>query len=115
MNSVLSALAALSLLVTRSDAFAGVSVRQQRHRPSITMYAASGSIGSGKTRRARDLVQSLVEEESCFSSEQGARAFGEVCAINVVYEDRFKPQPFVGKKVSSPRHRLERRRQEEKM
>jgi hypothetical protein len=100
MNSILSALVALSLLVTWSDAFAGISVRQQRHRPSVTLHAASGSIGSGKTRRARELIQSLVEEEKCFSSEQGATAFGEVCALNVVYEDRFQPQPFVGKKAS---------------
>ena len=49
--------------------------------------------------KARELVKSLVEEEKCFSTEAGAREFGEVCAINIVYEDCFEPQPFVGKSV----------------
>jgi hypothetical protein len=48
---------------------------------------------------ARELVKALIEEEHCFSSEAGARAFGEACAVNVVYEDSFEPQPFVGKMV----------------
>ena len=51
------------------------------------------------TTRARDLILSLVEEQQCFISESGARAFGEVCAANIVYEDCYEPQPVVGKTV----------------
>jgi hypothetical protein len=50
--------------------------------------------------KARELIKSLVEEEKCFSTEAGAMTFGEYCAVNVVYEDCFEPQPFVGKIVS---------------
>jgi hypothetical protein len=49
--------------------------------------------------KARELIKSLVEEEKCFSTEGGAQEFGEVCAINIVYEDCFEPQPIVGKTV----------------
>jgi hypothetical protein len=49
--------------------------------------------------KARELVKSLIEEEKCFSTEAGAMEFGEVCAANIVYEDCFEPQPFVGKMV----------------
>uniref|UniRef100_A0A8J9X7L3 SnoaL-like domain-containing protein n=1 Tax=Phaeodactylum tricornutum TaxID=2850 RepID=A0A8J9X7L3_PHATR len=49
------------------------------------------------TKRARDLVQSLVEEDKCYVTEAGARAFAEVCAPDVLIEDRFFPQPYTGK------------------
>jgi hypothetical protein len=49
--------------------------------------------------KARELIKSLVEEEKCFSTEAGAQEFGEVCAINIVYEDCSEPQPIVGKTV----------------
>lgn len=66
-------------------------------------WALDATTGTGKqgTRicRARDLVQGLIEEEQCFSSVTGARAFGDVCAYNIVYEDRFEAQPIVGKTV----------------
>ncbi len=60
-------------------------------RASWTLLSASS--------RARDLIQSLFEEHDCFSTEAGVRAFGDVCAYNVVYEDRFEAQPLQGKSV----------------
>lgn len=62
------------------------------HRPS--------SKRSVSTRIAQDLVISLVEEEKCFSTNAGAKAFGDACAFNIVYEDCFEAQPIVGKTVS---------------
>lgn len=59
---------------------------------------SSSSLGQ-KLCRARELVQSLVQEDNCFTTNKGAQAFGDVCAVNVVYEDRYEPQPFVGKQV----------------
>ena len=52
------------------------------------------------TRLAQELVTSLVQEEKCFATESGAKAFGDACAFNVVYEDCFEAQPFSGKTVS---------------
>ncbi|GAX26243.1 hypothetical protein FisN_16Lh071 [Fistulifera solaris] len=57
--------------------------------------------------RARDLIQSLFEEHNCFSTEAGVRAFGDVCAYNVVYEDRFEAQPLQGK-TAVVQHLLQR-------
>lgn len=51
--------------------------------------------------RARDLVKDFVEEMKCFSSVNGAKAFSEACSSNVVYEDTFEKEPFVGRKVCS--------------
>jgi hypothetical protein len=51
----------------------------------------------GGVRIARDLIFSLVEEEECFTTETGARSFGDACSINIVYEDCFEAQPIVGK------------------
>ena len=65
-----------------------------------TVSGGSRNAKTSKTRRARDLILSLVEEEQCYTSETGARAFGDACAANVLIEDRFYPQPFVGKTVS---------------
>lgn len=48
-------------------------------------------------RRARDLVRSLVEEDQCYTTKEGVRSFRDVCATNIVYEDRFMPQPIVGR------------------
>lgn len=71
-------------------------------RPNYYYYFPSALFA----RRARDLMQSLMEDEHCFSTETGVRAFGDVCAYNVVYEDRFEPQPMVGKAVR-PLHKKE--------
>ena len=90
---ILSALFFVSL----ADAFCIVSVHPRDRTSSLALQAVFG--GQAKTRKARDLIQSLVQEQECFSSQQGAEAFGEACAVNVVYEDRFEPQPFVGKTV----------------
>lgn len=55
-----------------------------------------GDLPSG-ILRAQELIKTLVIDEKCFSTEQGAIAFGEACSFNVVYEDCFQPQPIVGK------------------
>lgn len=66
---------------------------------AITSFLNKGSqlTKAGSVRVARELIKSLVEEEGCFTSESGARAFGNACAFDVVYEDCYEPQPFVGK------------------
>jgi len=76
--------------------------QQSSSSSSLTAFfnKKSSSLGQ-KLCRARDLVQSLVQEDNCFTTTTGAQAFGDVCAINIVYEDRYEPQPFVGKQVAS--------------
>jgi len=73
----------LKLVGTLGDLFGG--------RISIATFPASQAC------KARDIVQSLVEDEKCFSTEAGAIAFGKNCAEDVVYEDCFESEPFIGK------------------
>ena len=49
---------------------------------------------------ARTLLLSLIEEDNCYCTETGARAFADICATNIVYEDCYEPQPIVGRTVS---------------
>jgi hypothetical protein len=80
------------------------NVYEQLHnnQPSLRLHATPSTASSSRMCRARDLIQSLIQDENCYTTEAGARAFGEACAINVIYEDRFEPQPFVGKAVRIP-------------
>jgi hypothetical protein len=39
----------------------------------------------------------LINEEKCYTTEAGARAFADVCALNIVYEDCYEPQPVRGR------------------
>lgn len=77
---------------------------------SSSRSSSSTSQPATGLRRARDLVQSLIQDDECFTTEAGARAFGQVCAPNIVYEDRFEPQPVVGR-TAVTEHLLERARQ----
>jgi hypothetical protein len=52
---------------------------------------------TAKMTACRDLVQYLVNEEQCYTTSLGAKAFGDACAPNAVYDDRYEPQPIVGK------------------
>lgn len=63
-------------------------------RPSSTILEAT------RVGRAQSLVQSLVTGANCYSTAAGAREFASECALDVVYEDRFMPQPIVGVEVS---------------
>eukprot|EP00978_Attheya_sp_CCMP212_P041342 scaffold235821_cov46-Attheya_sp.AAC.2 len=91
-------------MATTSAFLAPLSFRN----PSIVRWMSSGegqstanpleTLKSGVgVRVAKELVRSLIEEEQCFTTESGARAFGEVCAANIVYEDCYEPQPVVGR------------------
>jgi hypothetical protein len=44
-------------------------------------------------------MRSLIEENKCYATAQGARALVDVCNVRVVYEDRFEPQPIIGKQA----------------
>jgi hypothetical protein len=48
---------------------------------------------------AHVLIKSLVEDEECFTSEMGAQTFIEACATNILFEDCYEPQPFVGRQA----------------
>jgi hypothetical protein len=107
-------LGAASSLVIVSEAFSNPLLSAKSlSSPSETRISAvqqnpadasfGNSVDAPKTAsrfcKARELIKSLVEEEKCFSTEAGAQAFGDVCAINIVYEDCFEAQPIVGKTV----------------
>jgi hypothetical protein len=74
------------------NVFAFVTENRYKSKPSpSSLYAAT------RVCRARDLVQSLIEDEDCFTTISGSGKFAEACSLNVVYEDRFLPQPVVGR------------------
>lgn len=60
-----------------------------------------------KRTRARDLIRWLVEEEHCYTTVSGARLFGEMCALDAIYEDRFEGQPILGRSAITD-HLLQR-------
>lgn len=41
-------------------------------------------------------MRSLIEEE-CYLTESGAKAFADACSTDIVYEDCYEGQPFVGR------------------
>lgn len=51
----------------------------------------------GKFLMAQSLMLSLINEEKCFSTVDGAERFAASCAVDVLYEDCYEPQPLVGK------------------
>ncbi|KAL3798611.1 hypothetical protein ACHAWO_014020 [Cyclotella atomus] len=46
---------------------------------------------------AQSLLLSLINDEKCFTTQSGAQKFADSCALNVIYEDCYEPQPIVGK------------------
>lgn len=56
------------------------------------------SVSSSRLCRAKELIKGLVEDSKCFSTEEGAREFGEKCSSDVIYEDCYESSsPMVGK------------------
>eukprot|EP00979_Chaetoceros_neogracilis_P007015 scaffold1459_cov183-Chaetoceros_neogracile.AAC.9 len=56
------------------------------------------AISVSSKQAASTLIQSLVINEKCFTSTAGAQLFADSCASNVIYEDCYHPQPFVGRR-----------------
>ena len=46
---------------------------------------------------AQSLLLSLINDEQCFSSISGAQKFADSCALDVLYEDCYQPQPIIGR------------------
>ena len=46
---------------------------------------------------AQSLILSLINDEQCYSTVEGAQKFAESCAVDIVYEDTYEPQPIVGR------------------
>lgn len=69
---------------------------QNMNRKSVLgIYQSKGSdVG---TRIAKELLNELVTNDKCYTTTDGARKFGNCCAVNCVYEDCFEPQPIVGR------------------
>mmetsp|Transcript_8157 Transcript_8157/g.15353 ORF Transcript_8157/g.15353 Transcript_8157/m.15353 type:complete len:352 (+) Transcript_8157:181-1236(+) len=64
---------------------------------SVARALSSSSFTSTSYSSASSLVSSLITDERCFSTTAGAQIFADCCATNIVYEDCFHPQPFVGR------------------
>ena len=57
----------------------------------------SNNKNGGKFLMAQSLLLSLINDDKCFTTIEGAQKFAESCAVNVVYEDCYEPQPIVGR------------------
>jgi len=112
-GTLLSLLPTLRVVLPAAAAFApslSLHTAQKQRVLLAAAAAATTTTTKDRTTAARDLVRSLVDEEQCFTTEAGARAWGEACAANIVYEDRFEPQPVVGR-TAVTEHLRERARQ----
>lgn len=65
--------------------------------PGGDTITSEATVTSTKTKFAMELIQELVRDDKCFSNAEGANKFADVCAMDVVYEDCFEPQPFTGR------------------
>ncbi len=59
--------------------------------PSVVGFSLSTS------QNAKSLLTSLITDEKCFTTSEGAKTFADACATNIVYEDCYEPQPIVGR------------------
>lgn len=98
---LLSALAAVSRAFTTPPRVNSRAESSSEIRVSFFQDLIASTTGASRVCKARDLIQSLVEQEKCFSTEEGAVAFANACAPNVVYNDCFEAEPFVGKEAVS--------------
>mmetsp|Transcript_13949 Transcript_13949/g.33455 ORF Transcript_13949/g.33455 Transcript_13949/m.33455 type:complete len:381 (-) Transcript_13949:2862-4004(-) len=59
-----------------------------------------GNVDVDRFCPARELVKSLVEDEQCFTTVEGAQNFIDACSEDVVYEDCSSPKtPIVGREA----------------
>lgn len=96
----------IAILASKVSAFFNALASSKHFTESLSALHASGS-SSTRLCRAQELMKSFIEENKCYTSEAGARAFGEVFAVDCVYEDCYEPQPFVGK-IEVTNHLLEK-------
>lgn len=100
MTRLSSAVAALLATPLMSTAFVSLPKHSRQH---ITALAALDSILSvfetnkKDYRLAQSIMLSLINDEKCFTTTAGAQKFADSCAIDVVYEDCYEPQPLVGR------------------
>lgn len=63
----------------------------------LTNNVSNTNGGRKKFRMAQNLISQLINEDKCFTTIDGAQKFADSCAINIVYEDCYEPQPIVGR------------------
>ena len=88
-----SGFAATSTLPTRHTA-AAVGFEP---RTTTALSVSSSSTSTSRLCRAQGLMTSLIEDSQCYATTAGAQLFGDACAVNVIYDDCYEPQPIVGK------------------
>ncbi|KAL7529954.1 hypothetical protein ACHAWF_003173 [Thalassiosira exigua] len=73
-----------------------LSIFNKEESSSPTRPSGVGG-GGDKFLMARSLLLSLIDDEKCFTTVEGAQKFADSCAVDVVYEDCYEPQPIVGR------------------
>ena len=67
----------------------------------LTNNVSNTNGGRKKFRMAQNLISQLINEDKCFTTIDGAQKFADSCAINIVYEDCYEPQPAVANHLKS--------------
>lgn len=67
----------------------------------LSVFDTTNNKNNNKYALAQSIMLSLINDEKCFSTTAGAQKFAESCAVDVVYEDCYEPQPIVGRAAVS--------------
>jgi hypothetical protein len=80
------------------DSFLSSIFNNGRVGSSSSSPNGKGINGGRKSLAARSLLLSLINDDGCFSTVDGARKFARACAVDVVYEDcHASSKPIVGR------------------
>ncbi|KAL7451040.1 hypothetical protein ACHAWC_002892 [Mediolabrus comicus] len=67
----------------------------------LSVFDNTNKNNNNKYALAQSIMLSLINDEKCFSTTAGAQKFAESCAVDVVFEDCYEPQPIVGRAAVS--------------
>ena len=105
MKHILSSAAVVALLLLTAPisttAFVAPKQTNNNFQKSTVVVLAASSTSVENYALAQSIMLSLINDEKCFSTTAGAQKFAESCAVDVVYEDCYEPQPLVGRSAVS--------------
>eukprot|EP00984_Skeletonema_dohrnii_P024024 scaffold13134_cov159-Skeletonema_dohrnii-CCMP3373.AAC.2 len=102
--------AAMTLLFAAPLSITAFVFSPKHHTPSTSLASSTGNAldsilsvfdnkksNNNNYQLAQSIMLSLINDEKCFSTTAGAQKFAESCAVDVVFEDCYEPQPIVGR------------------
>lgn len=92
-----NALVERSAVVCNNGILDSVRAIFSKDETSPTSSQPDGKSGGEKFLMAQSILLSLINDEKCFTTEEGAKKFAASCTPDIVYEDCYEPQPIVGR------------------